>query len=115
MLAPADLTRLATDLGGLPILGCLAGSPAGNAGLCYGDIILSINGLSTGSWSDFFQARRQITGQISVRVFRQGVEFDAALELPVTADSPREVLGAATQRTVSVALQLASDTPEIFS
>jgi predicted metalloprotease with PDZ domain len=92
MLSPADLSELATALGGLPILGCLENSPADRAGIRYGDILLSINGIPTASWSDFFQARRRATGQISVRVFRQGLEFDAKMDLPAATRSPREVL-----------------------
>jgi S1-C subfamily serine protease len=98
MLSPSDLSRLATALGGLPILGCLEGSPADRAGIRYGDILLSINGIPTASWSDFFQARRRSTGQISVRVFRQGSEFDVILELPATSKSPREVLAELQRR-----------------
>ena len=92
MLTPADLSRLATALGGLPILGCLEGSPAERAGIRYGDILLSVNGMPTASWTDFFQARRRSAGQISVRVFRQGTEFEVTMDLPPTSRSPREVL-----------------------
>jgi S1-C subfamily serine protease len=92
MMRPADLSRLATELGGLPILGCLAGSPAERAGIRYGDIVLSINGEQTASWADFFAARRRTTGQITVRVFRLGTEFEVSMELPETSKTPREVL-----------------------
>lgn len=92
MLHPSALTRLATALGGLPILGCAQRSPAGAAGLRYGDIVLSLNGIPTASWSDFFQARWQSQDDVRVRVFRQGVEFEAPMALSPSVSSPREVL-----------------------
>jgi predicted metalloprotease with PDZ domain len=92
MLHPSALTRLATALGGLPILGCVQGSPADIAGIRYGDIVLSLNGVRTASWSDFFQARRQSSGDALVRVFRQGAEFEAPMALSGRVNSPRAVL-----------------------
>lgn len=92
VLGPSSLTRLATALGGLPILGCGQGSPAGAAGLRYGDIVLSLNGIPTASWSDFFQARWQSPGDVVVRVFRQGREFETPMALNPEVKSPREVL-----------------------
>jgi predicted metalloprotease with PDZ domain len=85
-------------MGGLPIMGCLKGSPADLAGIRYGDILLSINGTPTPSWSAFFQARRQCKGSIVVRVFRQGAEFDVRMVLPEAIKTPREVLEELRQR-----------------
>jgi S1-C subfamily serine protease len=89
---PAELSRLATVLGGLPISGCLRGSPADRAGIRYGDILLSVDGMRTPSWSEFFEARRRCDGRMTVRVFRSGVEFDVSMELPDRSRSPRDVL-----------------------
>ena len=91
-MSPGELSRLATVLGGLPISGCLRGSAADRAGLRYGDILLSVNGVQTASWTDFFQARRRCDGHMTVRVFRSGIEFEVAMELPARSRSPREVL-----------------------
>lgn len=93
MLRPSELTRLATVLGGVPIMGCLHGSPADRAGIRYGDILMSINGMATASWTDFFEARRRTRGQrMTVRVFRQGEELEVTLDLAPTSLSPRAVL-----------------------
>jgi S1-C subfamily serine protease len=100
MFSPADLSRLATALGGLPISGCAPGSPAALAGVCYGDIVLSVNGMPTASWSDFFQARRRSAGPLRVRVFRRGLELEASMTLPLRAQSPRAVLDEHVRREV---------------
>ena len=42
MLSRKDLSALADALGGLPILGCLEGSPAAEAAIQKGDILLGI-------------------------------------------------------------------------
>jgi S1-C subfamily serine protease len=93
MLPLSVLSRLATVLGGIPIPGCLEGSPAARAGIRYGDVLLSIDGTPTPSWTDFLQARR-FSSQVTVRVFRQGAEFDVTMELTPTARSPRHVMEA---------------------
>ena len=92
MLSPSELARLATALGGLPILGCLAGSPADALGVRYGDILLSVNGLPTGSWDEFLQARSRNDGKLVARVFRQGEEFELSIPLRPSNKSPLEVL-----------------------
>lgn len=92
MVPPSELSRLATLLEGVPISGCLEGSPAARAGLCYGDIVLAINGIRTASWAEFFQARRRATDPVIARIFRQGREFDVRMELPAQTRTPRHVL-----------------------
>lgn len=93
MMRPSDLARLAAALGGLPVLGCLAGSPADDAGMRYGDILLAVNGIPTASWDDFLRARNHQTTRIVARVFRQGEEFDLSFELRPSKQNPLEILG----------------------
>jgi S1-C subfamily serine protease len=92
MLSPTELARLATTLGGLPILGCLAGSPAEGAGMRYGDILLAVDGFPTASWDDFSRARARCGAAFVARVFREGTEFDVPLTLRPSSASPLEVL-----------------------
>jgi S1-C subfamily serine protease len=111
MLPLSELSRLATVLGGVPIPGCLEGSPAARAGIRYGDVVLSINGVPTASWTDFFQARRRRNSHVvTARVFRQGTEFEVTLELPAQTRSPRHVLEQ-TQRRSAPALAADSSEP----
>jgi len=101
MQTPSELTFLADSLGGLPIMGCSSGSPASRAGLRYGDIVLTVEGVPTPSWAAFFQATRFVEpgrrfGErgVCVRVFRQGTELELSLALPWAARTPRAVLEA---------------------
>src|SRR5438128_8035025 len=100
MLSPSELARLATTLGGIPILGCLEGSPADALGVRYGDILLSVNGIPTGSWNDFLEARAQCQGQLVARLFRQGTEFEVTIALRAATRSPLEVLGELQDRGI---------------
>ena len=93
MNSRSDLARLAAALGGLPILGCLEGSPAAEAGVRYGDILLAIDGTPTGTWDDFLQARNRCVDGFVARIFRDGVEHDLHVELRPSTRTPMEILG----------------------
>ena len=91
MLNPRELSRLATALGGLPILGCSEGSPAADAGLCYGDIILAGDGSPVPSWSALLHACGRST-TVALRVQRGARELLLPLRAPASL-TPRGVLG----------------------
>jgi len=80
----SDLTQLAVALGGLPVYGCLAGSPAERAGVRSGDILLSVNGRLTPSWEAYLAARADSGTSIRLKLFREGREFE--LDVPLTSD-----------------------------
>lgn len=67
-----DLAKLAGKLGGLPVLGCRPGSPAAQAGIRYGDIVLSVNGEPTPDWGAYIAAKRRSGSDMLVEIFRAG-------------------------------------------
>lgn len=98
MQHPEALTLIANSLNGLPILGCASGSPAAHAGLRYGDIVLAVDGTPTPSWADFFEASARASGELRLRVFRQGRELALRLQLAPDARTPRALLDAPAAR-----------------
>jgi S1-C subfamily serine protease len=103
MQSRTDLFRLAAAIGGVPILGCLDGSPAAEAGVRYGDILLSVDGLPTATWDDFLEARSRSKGGFLARIFRGGDEFEVSIEFRRRENkSPLEVLGELVSRDVLV-------------
>lgn len=67
-----ELSKLAGKLGGLPVLGCRADSPAAQAGIRYGDILLAVNGVPTPDWSAYMAARALAEAEMVVEIFRGG-------------------------------------------
>jgi S1-C subfamily serine protease len=101
MRSLVDLSRLAAALGGLPVLGCLEGSSAAEAGIRYGDVLLAVDGIGTGTWDDYLTARGQAQGRFIARIFRDGAEFEVEIELRPPTRSPMEVLGELIERGIA--------------
>lgn len=79
MITKEALFELARALEGLPVLGSLAGTPASRAGVRYGDVLISVNGVRTRSFFDYIEAKALRTDGMDLVVFRSGAEQAAAL------------------------------------
>ena len=92
MLKWEDVTRLATRLNGVPVLGCRPGSPAAKAGVQYGDILMAVNDMPTPDWAAYIEARALDRGHMRVEVFRGGETLVFELTL-VAPSEPIDPLG----------------------
>jgi S1-C subfamily serine protease len=78
-MSAAVLERIAKIYNGLPLLACLPDSPAARAGLRWGDIVLSVNGIPTPDAATFVRARKARSGGALVRFVREGCEHEVEL------------------------------------
>ena len=87
--------HMAAALGGLPVLGCLPGSPVDKAGVKYGDVLLSVDGQLTPSWDAYIAARESSGPSIRLRLSRDGREFEVEVVLDRGDGSALSALSAA--------------------
>ena len=94
MLKWEDVTRLATRLNGVPVLGCRPGSPAAVAGVQYGDILMAVNDVPTPDWAAYLEARALRHGHMRIEVFRGGqtLIFELVLAAPSEPIDPMQLL-----------------------
>ncbi len=78
------MSELARALSGLPVYGCLPGSPAARAGVRYGDVLLSVDGHLTPSWDAYLAARESSGASLKLKLFRSGQELE--IEVPLNRD-----------------------------
>ena len=81
----AQIERLAQVLGGIPVWAVAPGSSARNAGVLFGDIILSVNGVPTPTFQDFLRAGRKHLQHLEFKVFRSGKVIVLTYDEPVDA------------------------------
>lgn len=84
----AHLGRLAQLLGGIPVLEWLPGGPAAEAGVRYGDILVSVNGAPTPTLEDYLRALEASDGTPLLRLFRGGCYFELRLRLSRSSFAP---------------------------
>lgn len=103
MIPRKSLFALAKALEGLPVLGALDGTPAARAGVRYGDVLISVNGVRTRTVSDYVEAKNRRTDGMSIVVFRAGGESLTEL----TYDEPAKPLDTAKLLAELVTLRVA--------
>ena len=81
MIRKATLVEIAMRLNGLPVFGCLPGSPAALAGVRYGDVLLAVDGQPTPTWDAYIRERQRSGEVILLRLFRDGAELEIAVPL----------------------------------
>jgi S1-C subfamily serine protease len=94
MLSKAKLEQLAKVLEGIPVLGCLEGSPGERAGIRYGDVVLSVNGVKTSDMDLYLMARELRSDGAEIVVFRDGVEIVIELVFENPSSVPTRPIGA---------------------
>jgi len=72
MIPRKSIFALAKALEGLPVLGALQGTPAARAGVRYGDILLSVNGMRTRTVADYVEAKGLRVDGMEIVLFRGG-------------------------------------------
>jgi len=93
MISRKQLEEIAATVQGIPIFGCLPRSTAEEAGVRYGDIVLSVNGVRTFTIDDYLGARALRASGMELRVFRGGQELNLNVEFRVSESDPQELAG----------------------
>jgi len=87
MIAQRALIELARALEGVPVLGCVEGERAAEAGIRYGDVLLAVNGRRIRSLAEYAEARRLRSDGVSMLLFREGRQQRVELSF-VTVGQP---------------------------
>lgn len=74
MMTRKKLAEIAEVVRGVPVWGCLPGSTAAEAGVRYGDIVVSVNGMPTPTVVEYLEARKLRTDGFDLVLFRDGAE-----------------------------------------
>ena len=80
MIPRKQLEEIAATVQGIPVWGCLKGSPSADAGVRYGDIVLVVNGMRTVNVDDYLAARKLRSDGVELQILRDGTEITLKLE-----------------------------------
>jgi S1-C subfamily serine protease len=108
MISKQAVFALAKALEGLPVLGTLEGTPAARAGVRYGDVLLSVNGMRTRSAADYVEAKNLRLDGMEIVIFRSG----ASITLSLTYDAAAEPVDPVKLVAVLDSLRLGSSTED---
>ncbi|HYQ44034.1 MAG TPA: PDZ domain-containing protein [Polyangiaceae bacterium] len=92
MISRKQLEEIAATVQGIPIFGCLPRSTAEEAGVRYGDIVLSVNGVRTYGIDEYLAARSLRANAMELRIFRAGNELTVSVRFRADSD-PEELAG----------------------
>lgn len=87
LMTRKQLEQIAETVRGVPVLGCLPGSTAAEAGVRYGDIVLSVNGVATPGIDEYLEARKLRSDGFDLRLFRDGEELAVFVPFRPPADT----------------------------
>jgi S1-C subfamily serine protease len=87
MMSRQQLEEIAATVHGVPVWGCLPGSTAAQAGVRYGDIVLSVNGVPTPTIDAYLAGRSLRSDGYELRLFRAGEELTVFVPFRPPADS----------------------------
>lgn len=80
MINKETLNEMAKTLNGMPVLGCLEGSSAAQAGVRYGDILLSVNGQRVHDATGYVEAKALSKDGMDIVLFRDGKEMSLRVD-----------------------------------
>lgn len=79
MLSKRSVLEIAKSMNGVAVMATLPGSPAYQAGLRYGDVVLEVNGQPTASWADYLAAKDLRNDGMRVVFLRAGAVVEVEL------------------------------------
>lgn len=110
MMKRKQVEEIAATVQGVPVWGCLPGSTAAEAGVRYGDIVLSVNGVATPSMVEYLEGRKLRTDGFELRLFRDGAELTVFVPFRAPTD-PMTALVTQIAEGRYVATDASSDVP----
>jgi S1-C subfamily serine protease len=101
MIPRKQLEEIAATVQGVPVWGCLKGSPSADAGVRYGDIVLVVNGMRTANIDDYLAARKLRKDGVELQILRDGNELTLVLQFrPPSATSVEQMVEGRLPSTV---------------